>query len=181
MLPDFLSHYYEAANGPFRNLSDLPPDEAERLQASLRTAGNVFASKRADDYLTIRRDLETRVREAFIRRGGCPRRARPHYMILGACPWLLSWYREGQELRVPLSAFDPAIVSFTYGDTFPAMRYQDGKATRGQIYTLADLPTLVEQFGLPQEENADGKLGPDRYIEAQVWDDAPIRAYLRKV
>ena len=96
----------------------------------------------------------------------------------GACAWLIDWYPAGRELRIPLSEFNGRIVSFTYGDTFPAMRYQDGKPTRGQVYSLAELPGLVEQYGLPQDWNAEGKLGPDRYIEAQVWADEPLRPYL---
>jgi hypothetical protein len=173
-IPDFLSHYYEAAHGPFRNLSDLPPAEAEAIMDRIRRAGGVFASRRAADYLAIRRDLEDQVRRRFVAKGGRPRRLRPHYMILGACPWLLNWYQAGRELRIPLAAFDPAVVSFTYGDTFPAMRYPDGKPYRGQVYTLAELPGLVAAYGLPQAWNADGQGGPERYIEAQVWDEPPL-------
>ena len=180
-IPDFLSHYYEAADGPFRNLSDLPLSEAEVILQEIRQgASGRFASQRKADYLMVRRALEERVRQLFIAKGGRPRRERPHYLILGACPWLMSWYPQGCELRIPLSAFRPEMVSFTYGDTFPAMRYQDGKSTRGQVYTLGELPGLIEEYGLPQEWNADGKVGPDRYIEAQVWDDEPLGPYLLK-
>lgn len=177
-VPDFLSHYYEAAHGPFRSLTRLAPAEAERLQAALRREGVAFASRRAPDYLAIRRELEAQVRTGFVERGGCPVLDQPHSMILGACPWVRGWYIDGRELRVPLAAFDPATVSFTYGDLFPAMRYQDGKPTRGQVYLLDDLPGLIATYGLPQETNPDGALGPDRYIEAQVWVDAPLAAYL---
>jgi hypothetical protein len=100
-------------------------------------------------------------------------------MCLGACSWLLEWYLDGREIRVPLVSFDPRIVSFTYGDCFPAMRYQDGKPYRGQVYTLEELPEVVCRYGLPQEWNRKGKRGPERYIEAQVWDDAPLAAHLR--
>ena len=178
-LPDFLSHYYEASDGPFRNLSDLPHTEAEALLEQIWQGDQRrFAGKRTSDYMAVRRGLEERVRELFIAKGGQPLRERPHYLILGACAWLIDWYPEGRELRIPLSVFDCRIVSFTYGDTFPAMRYQDGKPTRGQVYTLAELPGLVEQYGLPQGWNAEGKLGPDRYIEAQVWADEPLQPYL---
>ncbi len=174
-LPDFLSHTYERDRGPFRSLSDLPPDAAERLLADLRRRGDVFASQRADDYLATRRALEERVRALFAAQGGRPLRARPHYLVLGDCPWLRTWYREAAVIRVPLATLDPAVVSFTYGDMFPAMRYQDGQPYRGRVYTLDDLPALVARFGLPQEWNADGSGGPDRYIEAQLWADAPLR------
>ena len=57
------------------------------------------------------------------------------------------------------------------------MRYQDGKAYRGQVYVLEELSGLLEQYGLPQVWNREGKYGPERYIEAQVWDDEPIQDY----
>ncbi len=177
-VPDFLSHYYEASDGPFRNLSDLPEAEAEAVLERIRRAGDRFASQRRDDYVAVRRGLEERVRELFIAKGGQPQRRRPHYLIVGDCPWLRSWYLNGCGLRIPLAAFSLEIISFTYGDTFPALRYQDGKPYRGQVYTLPELPGLIEQYGPPQDWNAEGELGPDRYIEAQVWADEPLRSYL---
>lgn len=177
-VPDFLSHYYENSQGPFRNLSMLPQAQAEQRLQDIRELGNLFASQRPADYLQVRRELENRVRELFVDKGGRPVQARPHYMILGACPWVKSWYVEGRELRIPLDAFDHATVSFTYGDTFPAMRLQDGQDYRGQVYTLAELPQLIYQYGLPQEWNHDGRRGPDRYIEAQLWDERPLQKFL---
>ncbi len=178
MLPDHLCHYYACEQGPFRNLSDLSLADAERVLESIRECGAGFASQRSADYLTIRRELEAKVRKLFIEKGGQPRRQHPHYMILGTCAWVKSWYAQGCELRIPLLNFAPEQVSFTYGDTFPAMRYVDGKPYRGQVYTLAELPALVEQFGLPQSWNPDGQHGPDRYIEAQIWDDAGLAEWL---
>ncbi|HUV90779.1 MAG TPA: hypothetical protein VMY80_14070 [Anaerolineae bacterium] len=143
-------------------------------------AGVVFASKRAEDYLQVRRELEARVRRLFVERGGKPQLEQPHYMILGSCPWVEGWYVDGREVRMPLAAFDPAIVSLTYGDTFPAMRLRDGKPYRGRVYRLDELAGLIRAYGLPQEWNPDGRQGPDRYIEAQVWDDEQIRAFLAR-
>jgi hypothetical protein len=179
LYPDFLSHYYEFTKGPFLSLCNLPLDEAEMLLEKIRQEGGVFASERASDYLEIRRRLEDQVRELFIEKGGKPNRKRPHYMILGACPWLKDWYIDGREIRISLAHFDPAIVSFTYGDTFPAMRYEDGKSYRGKVYTLEELPRIIRLYGLPQDLNADGRLGPDRYIEAQIWANEPIKQFLQ--
>jgi hypothetical protein len=178
--PNFLSHYYEFSKGPFLNLSNLPSDQAGAILEKIRQEGRGFASKRTGDYLKIRSGLEEKVRKLFIAKGGNPQRKRPHYMILGACPWLKNWYVDGREIRVSLTHFEPGIVSFTYGDTFPAMRYQDGKLYRGHVYTLDELPELIQLYGLPQEWNADGKHGPDRYIEAQVWADEPIKQFLQR-
>mgnify|MGYP000863908596 CR=1 FL=1 len=181
VVPNFLCHYYEAELGPFLNLSDLPIREAEEIQERIRREGRVFASKRSPDYLKIRRELEDRVRRMFIEKGGKPQRERPHYLVVGECPWLLTWYKCGQELRVPIDLFSGDIVSFTYGDLFPTMRYLDGKPYRCQVYTLSELPDLIKTYGLPQEWNRDGRHGPERYIEAQLWSDKPIAGYLRRL
>ncbi len=178
MIPDYLYHYYACEQKPFRNLSDLPLDEAEAVLEVIRQRRKGFASQRKADYLQIRSQLEALVRAAFIAKGGQPIRLHPHYMILGSCDWVKSWYTEGCEIHIPLHWFDAQILSFTYGDTFPAMRYADGKPYRKQVYALAELPDVVKQYGLPQDWNPDGKLGPDRYIEAQIWDDAPLREWL---
>jgi hypothetical protein len=176
--PDFLSHYYERSNGPFRSLSNLSLQEAEAVQERIRQAGVQFASQRPADYLVNRQVIEGRIRSLFIQKGGCSLRQRPHYFVLGSCAWLLDWYECGCELCLPVSRFNMKAVSFTYGDSFPTMRYQDGKPYRGQVYTWDELPILVESYGLPQDWNPNGELGPERYIEAQVWDDAPLIEFL---
>ncbi|MEN6313609.1 MAG: hypothetical protein ABFD25_05105 [Clostridiaceae bacterium] len=166
-----LYHYYELKIGPFVNLSDLPIEEAKKVQADIKRQGAVFASKRDEDYLVVRRRLEERVRNLFIIKGGKPLRERPQYMTLGPCPWMLDWYVDGRELSIPLSEFSREVISFTYGDTFPAMRVNDGKPYRGIVYTLDEIDDVVKQYGFPQEWNHDGSKGPDRYIEAQIWTD----------
>jgi hypothetical protein len=173
-IPNYLTHYYERAHGPLLSLSNLPIAEAERLMAVIRQEGRVFASRRPPEYLSIRLELEQRIRELFVAKGGRPRRAHPHYFILGSSHWLKDWYQDGCELRLPLSAFDAQTLSFTYGDSFPAMRYPDGKPYRGQVYGFAELPEIIARYGLPQVWNADGSGGPERYIEAQVWDEVTV-------
>jgi hypothetical protein len=58
------------------------------------------------------------------------------------------------------------------------MHYNDGKPYRGQVYTRSELADVIERHGLPQVWNPDGCGGPERYIEAQIWDDAPLKEYL---
>ena len=67
-------------------------EQAEHLLRQIREKGEVFASQRSDDYLQIRQSLEERVRRLFIKKGGRPLLQSPHYMILGSCPWVRSWY-----------------------------------------------------------------------------------------
>jgi len=101
-----LYHYYDETTGPFRNLSDLPPNEAENVLQAIRQQKKGFASQRSLDYLAIRRSLEAKARELFIRKGGRPVRSCPHYMTLGECPWLAEWYPAGRVLQFALADFD---------------------------------------------------------------------------
>jgi hypothetical protein len=178
VIPDFLTHYYENATSPFSNLSMLPLEQAEQVLKELCRNGNRFASQRSSDYMQRRFELEDRIRKLFEAKGGKPKLKRPHYMILGACPWLREWYVDGREIQIKILSIPESCVSFTYGDSFPAMNYNDGKPYRGQIYTLAELAKVIEGYGLPQIWNPDGKGGPERYIEAQVWDETPLKEFL---
>jgi len=177
-MPDFLSHYYEKATGPFSNLSMLPVEQAEQILEEIRRKGNRFASQRSSDYLKKRLALETKIRRLFEEKGDQPKLAHPHYFILGSSPWLKSWYADGQELQIKLASIPKECVSFTYGDSFPAMNYNDGKPYREQVYIASELGEIIRLYGLPQEWNPEGKGGPERYIEAQVWDETPLKKYL---
>ncbi|MGC6587205.1 hypothetical protein ACPV3A_19910 [Paenibacillus sp. Dod16] len=153
----FLYHYYDAATGPFRNLSALSIEEAKQVQRRLQQNKNMFASQRGDDYIVIRRGLESRARET-----------------LGPCEWIKQWYQSGREVKIPLDDVDPEMISFTYGDLFPTMRFKDDKPYRGKVYLKNEILRLVDEYGWPQEWNKDGNQGPERYIEVQVWDDRVI-------
>ena len=168
-------HYFELETGPFRSLSALTEEEAAAVMDKLMQDGGVFASKRSPDYMPIRRQLEKQARDMFLAKGGKPILEYPHSMTYGPCEWIRNWFREGRELRVPVDAFDPTVVSFTYGDLFPALRFQDGKPYRGQVYTMEEISRVIELFGWPQEWNASGRFGPERYVEVQVWDETLIK------
>ena len=56
----------------------------------------------------------------------------------------------------------------------------DGREYRHQIYTYEEILEMIEKYGLPQEWNADGSYGPERYIEVQVWSDWPVDQYRTK-
>jgi hypothetical protein len=157
----------------------LPLEQAEQVMDEIRRNGNRFASQRSSDYLKKRFEVENQIRKLFEEKGGQPRLVRPHYMILGSCPWVKAWYVDGRELQIKLDSFPIDCLSFTYGDSFPAMNYKDGKPYRGQVYNRNELTEIIKQYGLPQEWNPDGKGGPERYIEAQVWDIAPLKELFR--
>ncbi|OXM82511.1 hypothetical protein [Paenibacillus rigui] len=172
-----LYHYYEEDQGPFKNLSSLEINEAEEILQKLRCEGDTFASKRSLDYLRIRRELESKARESFINKGGKPKNLYPQYMTLGACEWIREWFKNGRHIQIPLAKFKEDSISFTYGDLFPTMRYQDGREYRGQVYTISEINELLNKYGLPQVWNREGNQGPERYIEVQIWNDEVIKKY----
>ena len=178
--PD-LYHYYEQGVGPFMNLSDLAVSEAQAILDRIKRTNVTFAAHRYDGYLERRRELESLARSIFVSKGGTPRREAPHYMVVGECPWLATWHLRAGHVAIPLHAFDPRTVSFTYGDLFPTFspRVTDGREYRRQVYTWEEMRGLIDRYGLPQEWNPDGAHGPERYIEVQVWCD-PRRLDVRR-
>ncbi|UQZ81838.1 hypothetical protein SK3146_00994 [Paenibacillus konkukensis] len=175
---DILYHYYEAEQGPFRSISRLSNQQYRDVMQRIKQDEALFASRRSDDYLDVRRELEQKARELFIIKGGKPLQHSPQYMTLGPCEWIKSWYRNGVQLSIPLDALDPSQVSFTYGDLFPTMRYEDGKPYRKTVFTKNEIFDVIAKFGLPQHWNGDGSCGPERYIEVQVWDDALLERHI---
>ncbi|MDP5274273.1 hypothetical protein [Chengkuizengella axinellae] len=173
----YLYHYYEKSQGPFKSLSDLNMQEAEQIQNLIRKEGTLFASNRSENYIQIRFELEALARRLFIKKGGKPVNKSPHYMTLGACPWIKTWYVSGEEIKINVNEFEPKTISFTYGDLFPTMRFDDDKSYRKMIYTLEEIEEIIEIYGLPQEWNEDGAKGPERYIEVQIWDHKPLTKY----
>ena len=175
-----LYHYYERSTGPFRSLSNLSEDEANVVLDTLRAERKVFAANRPDGYVARRRELERTAREILVWKGGRPVRDTPHYMTVGACEWLASWYADGAYVRIPVGEFNTYTLSFSYGDLFPTFsdRVNDGKEYRRQVYTFEEILDVIRRYGLPQEWNAEGRFGPERYVEAHVWSDGPIRRFL---
>ncbi|MGM1048082.1 MAG: hypothetical protein ACQEXX_18335 [Bacillota bacterium] len=173
---NYLYHYYEKSKGPFMNLSDLTLIQAQNVLDKLKRESDVMAAHRNDEYLERRYELEQIARNIFISKGGKPERKVPHYMIVGECDWLNTWYSEGESIKIHISKLKIEALSFSYGDLFPTFspRVNDGREYRKQIYTYEEILKLIQKYDLPQNWNKDGLYGPERYIEVQVWDDEPI-------
>lgn len=71
----YVYHYYDENVGPFINLSSLSDKEAEEISDRISEAGKTFASRRAVDYMVIRKELEAKARKMFIDKGGKPIRS----------------------------------------------------------------------------------------------------------
>ena len=186
---DFLTHYYARGTPPFRSLSTLPDDEALALMTALY-ADTLFGArfKYPLQYLHHRQSTERWVRSEFITRGGQPREPYPIYMVLGSSPWIVRAAPDTPnhgEIRIPLAVFDEGDVSFTYPDSMishefgieqPVEYYQPDY--HGKVFTRSEILAIVAARGMP-EEGWEPRL-PDHlapYIEAQVWNRAPLLAY----
>ena len=177
----YLYHYFDATTGPFRNLSDLPPEEAKSVLTDIRVKRpNSQPAKRHDKCVEYRRNCERMVRTEFAKKGGLIKRLSPHYLVVEHSPWLSTWYENCVSIKIPVWEFDLRTVSFTYGDSMPTFSptVDDDKEYRKQVYTYDEILEIIDRYGLPQDWNDDGKYGPERYIEAQVWSNETIDMYL---
>jgi len=179
----YLYHYFERKVGPFVSLSDLSVAEAMKIQAELDKQNTTFhAGMRGEKYYERRKVLEQLVRAMFIEKGGQPVLLTPHYMVIGECPWLASWFEDGDYIKIPIDEFDLNTVSFTYGDTFPTFspNVTDGLEYRRQVYTYKEILRIIEKYGLPQDFWNEPVFAQPAYVEAQVWSGTPICRYRMK-
>ena len=189
---DYLTHYYAPGTPPFRSLSALPEAEAVRIMESLYDEESLVMMRFKEPlrYLRDRKQSEAWVREAFIRKGGKPRDDYPHYMVLGESQWIVRATGDPDPPRVcvPLAAFEEGDVSFTYPDSMISFWFGNDKPPEyylpdlhGIVFTRAEILALVTRKGRPEEDwntNLPPHLAP--YIEAQVWNHAPLQPYVKR-
>lgn len=178
----FLYHYFDKTTGPFRNLSDLPMEEAKAvLNAIKKEKPNTQSAGRDAEYMERRQYYEEILRNEFIKKGGVIKRNIPHYMVVEHSPWLSTWFENSGFIKIPIEEFDLKTVSFTYGDSHPTFslwpRKDDWKEYRRQLYTYDEILVIIKKYGLPQDWNDDGRHGPERYVEAHIWSDETIDKY----
>lgn len=177
-----LYHYYDRNIGAFANLSELPREEANTIIQEIKTKKpNVQCATRDDEYMFRRHMYEDILRKEFLKKGGTVNRVFPHYMVVEHSAWLATWFENSDFIKIPIDEFDLSTVSFTYGDSHPTFspwpRDDDWKEYRRKLYTYSEILEIIDKYGLPQDWNNDGKLGPERYIEAHIWDDKTINTY----
>ena len=177
----YLYHYFDKQTGPFRNLSDVPIEEAKSVLNKIRdTKPHSQAASRHDKYVEYRRNCENILRIEFAQKGGTMTRQVPHYMVVEHSPWLSTWYEDCAFVKIPIEEFDLRTLSFTYGDSMPTFSptIKDDKEYRHKLYTYNEILEIIDKYGLPQDWNDDGKFGPERYIEVHIWSDETIKKYL---
>lgn len=178
-----LYHYFDEAIGPFASLSDVLREEADAVIAKIKAEKpGVQCAQRDAEYMFRRHMYEGIIKKEFVKKGGVLKRDTP-YMVIGHSPWLATWFENSAFIKIPIGEFDLSTVSFTYGDSHPTFspwpRDDDWKEYRRKLYTYSEILGIIEKYGLPQDWNNDGKFGPERYVEAHVWNDEPINQYRR--
>ncbi len=179
----YLYHYYDKTIGPFKNLSDTSIEAANKVLNELKISKpNVQCAKRQATYIEDRLYYEALLRERFLDKGGIIKRHVPYYMVVEHSPWLGTWFENCEFIKIPIEEFDLTTVSFTYGDSHPTFspRVNDNKEYRKKIYKYDEILDVIAKYGLPQDWNNDGRFGPERYVEAHIWNDKPIDKYINK-
>ena len=177
----YLYHYYDKRSGPFRSLTALTQDEADSVLAKIKQdRPSSLTAQRDADYISKRMNCERIVRKEAENKGILMDISSPHYLVVENSPWLSTWFEEPGVIKIPIEEFDVRKISFTYGDSMPTFspRVTDGKEYRRKVYSYEEILDIIARYGLPQDWNDDGSHGPERYIEAQVWTDEPIKRYM---
>src|SRR5688500_4068785 len=180
-IPTYLTHYYSGR--PFRTLTELTPAKRARVIAGLK-----FPKKdprlHSRFYFEQRLRYETVMHEQFRAKGGRPARRRPYYAVLGQSEIWAKITR--RSLRLSLSKLPSCQVSFTYTDSWPTYVDRDlegklipRKPQYGMLFRLEELEELFCAYGWAGDRwKTEADWEHDLYVEAQIWSDEPLKAYL---
>jgi len=174
-IPPYLTHYYHQR--PFRTLTELSPEERERVIRKLRYPKRAAHRLHSAFYFEQRLKYERIMYDQFVAKGGKPQRRCPHYAVLGESELWAGFSRHS--LRIPLAAISPSQLSFTYTDSWAAYVDQDlegnpipRKLQYGTPFRLDELDALFRQFGWPGNRwKTEPAWAHDVYVEAQIWSD----------
>lgn len=174
-----LMHYCHPACIPFRNIMRLPQEEAFRLTrkmaGSYPAASAFLRFSDFEDYYPRRMEADGILSAAFRSRGGKPIQAHPLSFALDGSDFLDQWFDQGQILQLPLSIVPPDQISFTLGDSLGMLDH-----TGGFIFlTLDELHARIAAHPEGKQGFLRDMKAQYRYIEAQLWDDAPCRFAVR--
>jgi hypothetical protein len=175
-----LAHYYHKDDNPFQSLSSLAEEEALHVIANLQGRNGAVYRRFCDPekYLRQRQETENWLRNEFIRNGEEPIYTYPQYFVVEQSVWIEEGYN-GQSciVQLPLSAFNPKHVSFTYPDSMISYWLKDQadkvfyrSEYHGQVFVSSEIRKIINEFGIPHEEwRTEEVRRYDLFIEAQVW------------
>jgi hypothetical protein len=187
-----VTHHHLADKQPFLNLSDLSEAELDGVMSDLesRRAQPGFHRVFGRRYMQLRRRTEQKLRGLFVEAGGKPQRTAPHYFVLGSSEWYRGLAPHTREVVIPLSQLPPDVTSFTYPDSFTAMGLvgdfglpYEPKPYHERVFRIEQLDEIVGRHGFPPDDPDPNYAGYqnypfEKYLEVQLWADAPIREFL---
>jgi hypothetical protein len=175
-----LTHYFSKIDQSFQSLSSLSDIQALLVIDNLRDRSGAVYRRFQDPqkYLAQRRLTESWLRQEFIKKGGQPVLAYPHYFVVDRSVWIEEGFN-GEFAMVSRSSSDfPATqISFTYSDSMVSYWLQSQihqefyhPEYHGQVFTSSEIEGVIDLFGIPQ---AEWRSVPTRkydfFIEAQAW------------
>ncbi len=181
-LPTFITHYYEADKGPFRNICDMSEQEIAVLietEKDALTAFNRFAL--GEEFFRLRRLADDLLIEKYTEKFNQKPRARPCYAVLGQFDRTKTMYRDGRSVRIDLSWLSPEAVTFMYPDHFhlvwskalvrPDFAYVY-QPFHELLFTYTELPEAMLTYRIEERisEATRRDMWVSSYIEAHIWD-----------
>jgi hypothetical protein len=189
MIASFLTHYYEADRGPFRNICDLSDNELNGLitvEKDAPTAFNRFALGK--EFFEIRRSADDLLIEKYKEKFGVTPEIRPFYAVLGEFNRMTTMYRNGRSLHIELSHLGRTQVTFMYPDHFvlvwsqglfpplpalfpPPARYAY-EPIHGLLFSYDELAEVMRMYALEHRITAARQMNlwVSSYVEAHIWD-----------
>ena len=165
-MSDFIVHY--SRGEPFRSISSVSSEKIQSVLSELGENNTWGLSRFSDpDYLPRRMEVEKKIREELMVKGGKPVLAHPLHFFLGRN----SRFEENKKnvgYKINLKDIPPTSVSFTYGDSMFALN-EDYRIQLGGEYLSEPCSRvyLLEELGelfLAIDHR------PDRlHIECQLW------------
>ena len=170
----YITHYYYPGTDPWKNIMNLPEDEAFRLAGELAKAHPETTSfyRFADfaNYYPLRKKADACVRARFTELGGKPELEHPFCFVLGESEYLKEWFSDGEKLTIALEVLPDEQVSFTLGDSCAVI--SQGKEL--SVLTKAELLAGIAECG-SVEVFREQKLGGHGYVEVQLWKKPQYR------
>jgi len=183
LFPTIITHNYDPARGPFRNICTVTCDEAELILDEIRKSGK---RKLKPNYLQRRITTEEWLYAERTRKLGAPRLSHPIYFFLG--DFCGTDATRPLSVRLPLVAFSREAITFTYPDSMTSLplatlveHQDDRRPYHGHVFTLDEVQDVVSEYGMPGEESDHSASRYDTFIEVQIWDDEPLREYLPSI
>jgi hypothetical protein len=189
MIPSFVTHYYEAERGPFKNVCDLTDGELEGLVLAEKDAGTAFNRfALGTDFFKIRRAADDLLIGKYTEKFGFAPSGRPFYAVLGEFDRTSSMYRNGRSVRIGLSRLSREQVTFMYPDhfalvwskglfppppvLFPPPCHYSYEPFHDLLFTYDELLEAVRLYVLDSRIARAKRLNlwVSSYIEAHIWD-----------